>query len=120
MKERTVYTQPRPEEHVVISSMKLQRESTLALGYTTDSARALHARRRSAAKPIAKLDVNGVAWNVVLTLLDWTLDAGNFGALNRRPAKATLCGAPAGIRPSFRAHRSYSPWTATSTSSLSW
>jgi IS30 family transposase len=94
MKERTVYKQLRPEERMVISSMKLQgesmramarvlsrpastisreirRNSCSALGYTSDSARALHAQRRSAARPAAKLDVGGVAWGVVLTLLDW-------------------------------------------------
>ena len=47
------------------------RFQTFALGYTSDSARALHARRRRAAKPAAKLDVSSVAWSVVLTLLDW-------------------------------------------------
>jgi len=94
MTERTIYKQLRPEERMVISSMKLQGASTRAmalvlarpastvsrelrrnscpgLGYTSDTARALHAQRRSAAKPTAKLDMGGVAWRVVLTLLDW-------------------------------------------------
>ena len=91
MTERTTYTQLRPEERVVISSMKLMGESTRAmarvlsrpastisrelrrnscpaLGYTSDSARAMHALRRRAAKPPAKLDPDGVAWRVV----NWT------------------------------------------------
>ena len=72
MNERTVYKQLQSEERMVISSMKLMGESTRAiarvlsrpassisremqrnscalLGYTSDCARALHARRRSAA-----------------------------------------------------------------------
>jgi IS30 family transposase len=52
-------------------SRELRRNSCVLLGYTSDSARALHARRRSAAKPRCKLDVDSVAWGVVLTLLDW-------------------------------------------------
>ena len=94
MNERTTYKQLRPEERMVISSMRLmgesaramaralsrpastisreiRRNSCAAVGYTSDSARALHAQRRSAAKPRSKLHVDGVAWRVVLTLLDW-------------------------------------------------
>ena len=107
MKERTVYKQLRPEERMVISSMKLMGESTramgrvlsrpastisreirrnscTALGYTSDTARALHARRRSAAKPAAKLDVNSVAWSVVLTLLDWKWSPQQIAATLKR------------------------------------
>ena len=40
-------------------------------GYTSETAMALHAARRTAAKPAAKLDVGGVTWGVVLTLLSW-------------------------------------------------
>src|SRR5438445_2054916 len=94
MRERTIYKQLRPEERVVISSMKLmghsmramarvlcrpastisreiRRNSCAALGYTSDTARTLHAQRRCAARPAAKLNVDSVAWSVVLTLLDW-------------------------------------------------
>jgi len=90
MTERTIYKQLRPEERMVISSMNLQGASTRAmaralarpastvsrelrrnscpdLGYTSDTARALHAERRSAAKPTAKLGMGGVAWHEVLT-----------------------------------------------------
>jgi IS30 family transposase len=54
------------------------------LGYTSDSARALHAQRRSAAKPAAKLNVDGVAWRVVLTLLDWKWSPQQIAATLRR------------------------------------
>ena len=60
------------------------RFQTFALGYTSDSARALHARRRRAAKPAAKLDVNSVAWSVVLTLLDWKWSPQQIAATLKR------------------------------------
>ena len=107
MKERTVYTQLRPEERVVISSMKLMGESARAmgrvlsrpastisrelrrnscgtLGYTSDSARTLHAQRRCSARPAAKLDVNSVSWRVVLTLLDWKWSPQQIAATLKR------------------------------------
>ena len=107
MKERTVYKQLRAEERMVISSMRLMGESTRAmarvlsrpastisrelrrnscpeLGYTSDSARALHARRRSAARPVAKLEVGSVAWSVVLTLLDWKWSPQQIAATLKR------------------------------------
>ena len=107
MKERTVYKQLRAEERMVISSMSLLGESTRAmarvlsrpastisreirrnscatLGYTSDSARALHAHRRRAARPPAKLDVSGVAWRVVLTLLDWKWSPQQIAATLKR------------------------------------
>ena len=52
------------------------------LGYTSDSARALHGRRGNAARPATKFELNGVAWRVVLTLLDWKW--------SRQQAAATL------------------------------
>src|ERR1035441_2328163 len=107
MNERTVYKQLRSEERMVISSMRLmgkstramacvllrppstisreiRRNSCAALGYTSDSARALHARRRSAARPAAKLDVHSVAWRVVLTLLDWKWSPQQIAATLKR------------------------------------
>ena len=107
MEERTVYKQLRAEERIVISSMRLMGESTRAmarvlsrsastvsreirrnrrpdLGYTGDSARALHAQRRSAAKPAGKLDVSSVAWRVVLTLLDWKWSPQQIAATLKR------------------------------------
>lgn len=50
-------------------SRELRRNSCAVVGYTSDGAMALHAARRSAAKPPAKLEVGGVTWGVVLTLL---------------------------------------------------
>jgi len=96
MKERMTYKQLRPEERVVISSMKLlsrpastisrelRRNSCVSLGYTSDSARALHACRRSAARPAAKLDVSSVGWSVVLTLLDWKWSPQQIAATLKR------------------------------------
>ena len=107
MRERTIYKQLRPEERVVISSMKLMGHSTRAmgrvlcrpastisreirrnscatLGYTSDTARTLHAQRRRAARPTAKLDVDSVAWRVVLTLLDWKWSPQQIAATLKR------------------------------------
>jgi transposase, IS30 family len=107
MKERTVYTQLRAEERMVIASMKLMGESTRAMarvlsrpactisrelgrnssaesGYSSETARALHAQRRSASRPATKLDVNGVAWRVILTLLDWKWSPQQIAATLKR------------------------------------
>jgi IS30 family transposase len=107
MSERTTYKQLRPEERMVISSMRLMGESMRAmarmlsrpastisreirrnssadLGYTSDSARALHAQRRSAAKARSKLHVDGIAWRVVLTLLDWKWSPQQIAATLKR------------------------------------
>ena len=88
------YKQLRPEERVVIASMRLQgmgvrsisrmvgrspstisreieRNATPDAGYSSDAARAAHAARRAAACRPRKLDERGVVWPVVLTLLDW-------------------------------------------------
>jgi IS30 family transposase len=107
MKVRTIYKQLQPEERMVISSMKLmgdsaraiarvlsrpastvsreiQRNSYPGLGYTSDSARTLHAQRRSAAKPTAKLEVGSVSWRVVITLLDWKWSPQQIAATLKR------------------------------------
>ena len=107
MRERTIYKQLRPEERVVISSMKLlghstramgrvlcrpastisreiRRNSCATLGYTSDTARTLHAQRRRAARPTAKLDVDSVAWRVVLMLLDWKWSPQQIAATLKR------------------------------------
>ena len=107
MKERPVYKQLRPEERMVISRMKLMGQSTRAmarvlsrqpstisreirrnscpeLGYTSDTAREQLARRRSTARPAAKLDVDGVAWRVVLTLLEWKWSPQQIAATLKR------------------------------------
>jgi len=107
MNERTTYKQLRPEERMVISSMRLlgeslramarrlsrpastisreiRRNSSADLVYSSDSARALHAQRRSAAKPRSKLYVGGVGWRVVLTLLDWKWSPQQIAATLKR------------------------------------
>jgi IS30 family transposase len=45
---------------------------------------ALHAQRRSAAKPAAKLDVASVAWGVVMTLLSWKWSPQQIAATLKR------------------------------------
>ena len=92
---------------MVIASMKLQRASTRAIarvlarppstvsrelarngcperGYESHTAMALHAQRRSAAKPAAKLDVASVAWGVVMTLLSWKWSPQQIAATLKR------------------------------------
>jgi IS30 family transposase len=54
------------------------------LGYTSDTARTLHAQRRRAARPATKLDVDSVAWSVVLTLLDWKWSPQQIAATLKR------------------------------------
>jgi IS30 family transposase len=54
------------------------------LGYTSETAMALHAQRRTAAKPAAKLDVTSVAWSVVLTLLSWKWSPQQIAATLKR------------------------------------
>ena len=65
-------------------SRELRRNSCAALGYTSYSARVLHARRRVAARPAPKLDIGGVAWGVVLTLLDWKWSPQQIAATLKR------------------------------------
>jgi len=97
MKERMTYTQLRPEERVVISSMKLLGESTRAMARVLsrpastisrelrrNSCPSLHAHRRHAAKPVAKLDEKSVAWGVVLTMLDWKWSPQQIAATLKR------------------------------------
>ena len=94
MAERTKYEQLKPEHRVVIASLRLQGKGTRSIaraigrapstvsrelrrnacpesGYISDRAQAFHASRRAAARPARKLDIGGVAWGVVMTLLDW-------------------------------------------------
>jgi len=106
MEERTTYEQLRPEERVLIASMKLQGSSARAIarvlerppstisrelrrnrsadGYASHTAQALHAVRRTAARPAAKLDVASVAWGVVLTLLSWKWSPQQIAATLKR------------------------------------
>ena len=65
-------------------SRELGRNTCAEVGYTSETAMALHAARRSAAKPAAKLDVHGVAWGVVLTLLSWKWSPQQIAATLKR------------------------------------
>jgi IS30 family transposase len=65
-------------------SRELKRNSCPQLGYTSETAMALHAERRTAAKPAAKLDVASVAWSVVLTLLSWKWSPQQIAATLKR------------------------------------
>jgi IS30 family transposase len=105
--QRITYKQLRPEERMVIASMKLQGASMRAIarmlarppstvsrelgrntcpevGYTSETAMVLHAARRTAAKPAAKLDMGGVTWGVVLTLLSWKWSPQQIAATLKR------------------------------------
>jgi transposase, IS30 family len=101
------YEQLKPEERVVIAGLRLQgvgvrgisrsmgrspstisrelkRNASPDEGYGSVAAQAAHAARRSAARPPRKLDVNGVAWSVVLTLLDWRWSPQQIAATLKR------------------------------------
>jgi IS30 family transposase len=65
-------------------SRELGRNTCAQVGYTSETAMALHAARRTAAKPAAKLDVTGVAWGVVLTLLSWKWSPQQIAATLKR------------------------------------
>lgn len=88
------YQQLKPEERVVLASLRLQgfgvrriaavigrapstvsrelrRNKQPGAGYASDAAQCAHAERRHAARQPRKLDMAGVSWSVVLTLLDW-------------------------------------------------
>ncbi|WP_436296358.1 IS30 family transposase [Variovorax sp. LjRoot175] len=94
MNERTRYQQLQPEDRMTMASMRQQGSSmramarmlgrsastisrelgrnTLAeLPYASHSAQVSSKGRRQAARPLRKLDMQGVGWGVVLTLLDW-------------------------------------------------
>jgi IS30 family transposase len=65
-------------------SRELGRNSCAQAGYTSEKAMAMHAARRTAAKPAAKLDMAGVAWGVVLTLLSWKWSPQQIAATLKR------------------------------------
>jgi IS30 family transposase len=94
MEERTKYQQLQPEDRMTLASMRQQgcsvramartlrrsastvsrelRRNTLGeLPYASHSAQVAATGRRVAAHPATKLDLQSVAWSVVLTLLDW-------------------------------------------------
>jgi hypothetical protein len=66
------------------------------VGYTSETAMVLHAARRTAAEPPAKLEVGGVTWGVVLTLLSWKWSPQQIAATLKRvyPESAIVVNAP--------------------------
>ena len=107
MEERRKYEQLKPEERVMIASMKLQGASLRTIGrvlgrpastvsrelrrntcpdagYISDRAQAFHATRRARARPARKLDVHGINWGVVLTMLDWMWSPQQIAATLKR------------------------------------
>ena len=63
---------------------ELRRNSCPTLGYTSDTARVLHAQRRRAAKQATKLDVGSVNWSVVITMLEWKWSPQQIAATLKR------------------------------------
>ncbi len=107
MEEARKYGQLRPEERVVIASMKLHGASVRAMartlarpastvsrelqrnavgggGYDAQRAQTQHAQRRRAAKPATKLHARGVLWSAVLTMLSWKWSPQQIAATLRR------------------------------------
>ena len=101
------YEQLGPEERVAIAGLRLQgmgvrgigrrigrspstisrelrRNALPERGYSSDAAQTAHAARRCAARGPRKLDVHGVAWSVVLTLLDWKWSPQQIAATLKR------------------------------------
>jgi len=52
-------------------SREIRRNSCHQTGYTSDTAMALHAARRTSSRPTRKLDARGITWSAVLTMLSW-------------------------------------------------
>ncbi len=94
MQKQTTYRQLQPEDRITMASMRQQgcsmgamarvlgrsastisrefgRNTLPTVAYASHTAQVACDGRRQAARPAAKLDVHGVAWSVVLTLLDW-------------------------------------------------
>lgn len=107
MEVRGSYEQLKPEERVAIAGLRLQglgvrgiaraidrsaatvsrelrRNAAPAVGYSSDTAQAAHAARRAAARRPRKLDTRGVAWSVVLTLLNWRWSPQQIAATLKR------------------------------------
>jgi len=94
MQDQTKYQQLQPEDRITIASMRQQgscmqamarmlgrsastisrefkRNTLPELPYASHTAQLSSQYRRHAARPAPKLDLQGVTWGVVLTLLDW-------------------------------------------------
>lgn len=107
MDQGNKYRQLRPEERVLIAGMKLQGASMQAIakelgrpastvsrelrrnamgdaGYDAQQAQSLHAARRRAGRPAAKLDTRSVLWGAVVTMLSWKWSPQQIAATLRR------------------------------------
>ena len=80
MQDPTSYRQLQPEDRMTIARMlqrapstvggELERNTPAGSCYGSHVAQTTCQARQRAARPAAKLDVRGVAWRVVLTLLN--------------------------------------------------
>ncbi|MDE2078697.1 MAG: IS30 family transposase [Burkholderiales bacterium] len=107
MQDQTHYEQLQPEDRMTIASMKQQgcsvramartlhrapstigrelaRNTSVGMAYGSHRAQQSCEIRRSAARPAPKLDVDGVAWALVLTLLDWRWSPQQIAATLKR------------------------------------
>ena len=107
MNERTRYQQLQPEDRITIASMRqqslsvramartlgrsastisreLERNTLGELPYASHSAQVCSQGRRQAARAPRKLDMQGVGWQVVLTLLDWRWSPQQIAATLKR------------------------------------
>jgi IS30 family transposase len=107
MNQTTQYRQLQPEDRMTMASMRqqgssaramaralgrsastitreLKRNTLESLPYGSHTAQLACARRREAARPIAKLDFNGVGWGTVRTMLDWKWSPQQIAATLKR------------------------------------
>jgi IS30 family transposase len=107
MEQTTTYQHLQPEDRMTMASLRQQgyslrdmsrrlgrsaltmsrefRRNTLAaLPYASHSAQLSCDARRQAARPAAKLDLHGVGWRVVLSLLDWKWSPQQIAATLKR------------------------------------
>ena len=107
MEQITTYQHLQPEERITMASLRQQggsmramarmlgrsastisrefkRNTLAALPYASHSAQLSCDARRQAARPAAKLDMQGVGWSVVLSLLDWKWSPQQIAATLKR------------------------------------
>ncbi len=107
MQDRISYQQLQPEDRITIASMRQQDCSVRAMARTLQRSASTISRelgrntvgdqaygshlaqqacmaRQLAARPAPKLDVHGVAWHAVLTMLDWKWSPQQIAATLRR------------------------------------
>ncbi len=107
MQDRISYQQLQPEDRITIASMcqqgcsvramartlqrsastvsrELGRNTPTGTSYGSHVAQTTCQARQRAARPAGKLDVRGVTWQVVLTLLDWKWSPQQIAATLKR------------------------------------